>query len=154
MNRGQIFKQSNRTTKVSGELPYARRRSLLSAGELRFFLALHEAVGECWGISIKTRLADVIRCPENLWTSPHGRRLSQKHVDFVLYARESGRIVAAVELDDKTHERLERRERDAFLDEALRTGGVLLMRVKASSEYNPRSIRRYIQQATRRRRLA
>lgn len=142
--REQIFKASNRSTKSEKLLPYTSRRSLLSDGELRFFSALHQAVGERWGISIKTRLADVILCPENLWKTPHGRRLSQKHVDFVLYDRASASIAVAIELDDKSHERADRVKRDAFLDQALAAADVLLLRVVVSRRYRPASIRRYL----------
>lgn len=153
-NSAQIFKHSNRATSIVNNLPYRRRRSLLSAGELKFYQALHAAVGQWFGISVKTRLADIVRCPENLWDSPCGWRVSQKHVDFVLYDHATARIIAAIELDDRTHERSERKTRDAFLDEALAIAGVLLLRVRCSTDYNARAIRRYIQQATRQRNLA
>lgn len=141
--RDHIFKASNRATKA-GRLPYTSRRSLLSDGELRFFGALQRAVGQQWGISIKTRLADVILCPENLWTTPHGRKLAQKHIDFVLYDRTSAAIAVAIELDDKSHDRADRARRDAFLDQALAAADVLLLRVAVSPRYRPASIRRYL----------
>lgn len=145
-----IFKSTNRGTSATNAMPYRRRRSLLSAGELRFFISLQEAVGEWWGISIKTRLADIIRCPEKLWHSSHGRKLSQKHVDFVLYDRNTAATVAAIELDDRSHDKAHRRERDAFVNAALNSAGVLLLRVQVSAEYRPTAIRRYIERATKR----
>lgn len=147
--RSHIFKATNRATKLVSGLPYQHRRSLLSDGEFRFFEALHRAVAGRWGISIKTRLADIVLCPENLWTTPHGRRLSQKHVDFVLYSPDDAAVAAAIELDDRTHQRAERMQRDAFLDEALAAAGVLLLRVSVSSTYRPDSIRRYIDRSIR-----
>jgi very-short-patch-repair endonuclease len=69
-------------------------------------------------------------------------------VDFVLYDLKTARIIAAIELDDRSHQRPERQVRDAFFDEALSAAGVLLLRVRASSQYNPYAIRRYIELAT------
>jgi hypothetical protein len=53
-------------------------------------------------------------------------------------------------LDDRSHQRRERKARDAFLDQALRQAGVLLLRVRASGQYSSHSIRRYITLATNR----
>jgi Protein of unknown function (DUF2726) len=132
-------------------LPYEGRSSLLSQGELVFFCALRSAIGARYGVSLKTRLADVLSCPPELWDAAHGRRISQKHVDFVLYDPLTARIVAAVELDDRTHEQRDRRKRDAFLDQALHGAGVVLIRFRASSGYLPYAIRRQIEAAVTRR---
>ena len=122
-------------------LPYERRDALLSRGELAFFRALSQAVAFRHGISMKTRLADVVRCPPELWDTMHGRRLSQKHVDFVVYDRYTAAIVAVVELDDRSHDSKIRRDRDAFVDDVLGGLGVAFIRVRAASNYNVDSLR-------------
>src|SRR6266436_4035730 len=73
--------------------PYRQRAALLSPGELAFFRALRLAVAPWHWISLKMRLADVVQCPSYLWEKTPGRRLSQKHVDFVLYDCDTTRIV-------------------------------------------------------------
>jgi very-short-patch-repair endonuclease len=90
---------------------------------------------------MKTRLADVVRCPPDLWDTIHGRRLSQKHVDFVVYDRYTAAIVAVVELDDRSHDARDRRNRDAFVDRVLGSLGVAIVRVRAASTYNIESLR-------------
>ena len=65
------------------------------------------------------RLADVVKCPDELWDEPEGRRVSQKHVDFVLYDPWTSGIAAVIELDDRSHDEPQRRRRDRFLNEAL-----------------------------------
>ena len=120
--------------------PYLRRDALLSRGELAFFKALRHALDNRFGISIKTRLADVIQCPEDLWQTPHGRRISQKHLDFVLYDENSS-IVAAIELDDRSHDRPERRARDRFIEDVLADCGVVLLRVRAAARYDISALR-------------
>jgi hypothetical protein len=108
----------------------------LSAGELAFYRVLRRAVGKYAAISLKTRLADVVRCPPELWETAHGRRLSQKHLDFVLYDRFTTVVLAAVELDDRSHDRPERRQRDQFLDETLARVGIVLIRFRAAQRYD------------------
>lgn len=121
----------------AAKLPYQKRETLLSRGELAFYRVLRQAVSHRYSISIKTRLADVLKCPDNLWDTTHGRKLSQKHIDFVLYDSWTARIIAAIELDDRSHESVIRRERDAFIDDAMRDAGVPLVRIKAASRYDP-----------------
>lgn len=93
---------------------------------------------------MKTRLADVVRCPPELWDTVHGRRLSQKHVDFVVYDQFTAAIVAVVELDDQSHLAEDRRERDAFVDHVLRSLGIVLVRIRAASRYDIESLRRHL----------
>jgi hypothetical protein len=110
-----------------------------------FFRALRDAIGWRYGISLKTRLADVVTCPPEMWDTPHGWRISQKHLDFILYDQLTARTIAAVELDDRTHEQRDRRNRDIFVDQALDAAGVLLIRFRAASRYVPFAIRRQIE---------
>jgi hypothetical protein len=106
---------------------------------------LRRAIGGCFAISIKTRLADVLKCPDDLWHTPLGRRVCQKHVDFVLYDRFTAAIVAAIELDDRTHDKPERRRRDDFLDDAFRSAAVVLVRVRAARRYDAKALQNQIE---------
>ena len=90
----------------------------------------------------------MVHCPRNLWETLHGRRISQKHLDFVLYDRTDARVIAAVELDDRSHDRRDRRERDEFVDRTLVAAGVVLIRFRAAANYDPMLIRRHIDDAT------
>ncbi len=109
---------------------------MLSRGELAFYDVLRHCIPSEYGISIKTRLADVVRCPPEHWDTPHGWRLSQKHVDFVLYDRLTTAIVSVVELDDRSHEKKIRQIRDRFLNQVLGSLGIKLVRIKAASTYD------------------
>ena len=58
------------------------------------------------------------------------------HVDFVLVRPGSGFVVAAVELDDRSHRLLARRRRDRFLDRVFRNAGLALLRFRAVRRYD------------------
>lgn len=146
--RSPVRFRPRRRQKAASRLPYQGRSSLLSRGELAFFRALSDAIGFRYGISLKTRLADVVTCPPDLWETPHGRRICQKHLDFVLYDRLTAGTVAAVELDDRTHDHRDRRRRDEFVNEALGAAGVILIRFRAACVYEPLAIRREVESAT------
>ena len=121
--------------------PYRARRALLSRGELAFYRVLRAALGGRVGIAVKVRLADVIWCPPRLFRRAPGARVSQKHLDFVLYDLSSTKVLLALELDDRSHESAVRRARDVFVEEVLTTCGVRLLRVRAASRYDREALR-------------
>src|ERR1019366_3060519 len=110
---------------------------LLTRNEAAFFTVLSAVVGNNYLISCKVRLADLVTCAERDWRRGHANRIAQKHVDFVVTHVASSRIVAAIELDDRTHAKPERRLRDAFLNDLFRQMRIRLIRVPASWQYDP-----------------
>lgn len=63
----------------------------------------------------------------------------------------TARTVAAIELDDRTHDQRDRRKRDVFVEQALDAANVVLIRFRAASAYVPFAIRRQIETAVARR---
>jgi hypothetical protein len=100
-----------------------------------------------YAISLKTRLADVVHCPASQWKSPHGWKLSQKHLDFVLYDPQTTQVIAVVELDDCSHERPERQARDRFVNDILQKLDIAILRVKASRSYCRHELRGSLERA-------
>src|SRR5438046_32622 len=85
--------------------------SLLTEAERSFFGVLDQALAGEYRLFAKVRLADVVRPVQG--PSRSGRpaafnSISAKHVDFVLCDPSSLRVVGVVELDDKSHRRLDR----------------------------------------------
>lgn len=147
--RQTLVVRSNLGARRGSSLPYRRRRSLLSRGEKAFYDVLREAVGRRFAIAIKPRLADVLVCPRSRWHRAAGARVKPRHVDFLLYDEVSTAPVLALELDDASHEAPARRERDAFVDEALLVAGVVLVRVRAATSYDARELARVLWVYTR-----
>jgi hypothetical protein len=124
--------------------PYRARPSLVTKNELLFYTALRQAAGTRFTVAVKVRLADVITCRRGAWHMGYGRLIAQKHVDFLVCDPRSLRVVLALEVDDRSHERPDRRLRDVFLDRALEAAGVTLVRVRAAASYDPREIMRLL----------
>jgi hypothetical protein len=120
--------------------PYFRRR-FCSETEQRFYLALLDAVGEELEVMAKVRAAAVIGCSGANWRAGYGAPIAQKELDFILLQPRSSHVVAAIELDDKTHELAHRRERDAFLNGAFRAAGVPLLRFRPARSYDVEKLR-------------
>lgn len=126
---------------------YTAKPALLTQGELAFYWTLRRALPKWIGLSFKTRLADILHCPKDLWGTAHGRQIAQKHVDFVLLEPDRTVILAVVELDDRSHMRPERQRRDDFLNDALASARIPLIRIKAARRYSVEELRAVIQAA-------
>src|SRR6185369_4720053 len=68
------------------------------------------------------------------WQTYHNR-IQQKHIDFVLCSRDQVVPVLAIELDDASHGRSSRRERDVFVNAIFDAAGLLLLRVPVRAGY-------------------
>lgn len=128
-------------------LPYRRRDVLLSKGEAAFFRALLQAVASQYVIALKVRAADLITCSESAWVDGFGHMVAKHHLDFVLCDRRSIKIVAAIELDDRSHDAPSRQRRDEFLDRAFAAAKLPLIRFRAAAKYNPLVIANAISRA-------
>jgi hypothetical protein len=109
-------------------LPHQKRSSLLSAGELRFYRVLLNAIPPSLIVCPKVRLMDVVSVPDNLWQE-YGARGSGVHLDFVLADASTLEPKLVIELDDRSHRRESSRQRDAFKDAALEAAGMPVLRV-------------------------
>ena len=130
-------------------LPYFSKDRLLSKGELAFYRVLRQVIPPSLSASMKVRLCDVIGCTGDGWRSGFGAKISQKHIDFVLIDATTTDIRLAIELDDRTHQRADRRDRDIFVDRALETAGVPILRVPAAARYDLAELRSELHAALR-----
>lgn len=130
---------SSARTVVSTQARY-RRAPFLTAAESAFAQSLRHAAGSSWHLMAKVRLADLVDVSD-----PADRaglnKVSSKHVDFVLCDPQSLQPALIVELDDRSHERVKRRERDAFVDAALESVGLRVTRFKVAWAYDPEVLR-------------
>ena len=127
---------------------YEALPTLLTAAERSFFGVLQQAIASDYQIFAKVRLADIVRPVRNPsrsgWQSAFNR-ITGKHVDFVLCDKERISVVAVIELDDRTHERLDRGIRDNLVDAALTDAAIPILRISARQNYSPAQIRERVQ---------
>lgn len=114
---------------------YRRRATLLTPAEQAFRDALLKAIPDGVAVSYKVRLLDVIE-GENARDTAARNKVMSKHLDYVLIEVRSSRILAAIELDDASHLRPDRMERDRFVDHAMRSAGLPLIRFRAAASYD------------------
>jgi hypothetical protein len=126
---------------------YRLTQSLLTASEAAFYAALVAAAGRRYVVWPKVRLADLCQDLDRWADMAAFNRVSSKHVDFVLCDATTFRPVLAVELDDRSHRRAERRTRDAVVDRIFRTMGLGVYRQWVRRSYDPAAIARGIEDA-------
>lgn len=125
----------------------SRVASLLTPAEQKFFEELDTAVDGRFVILSKVRIADLVEVasPNPAARQQIFRSISGKHVDFVLAEHGSLRPVAALELDDSSHQRKDRRKRDEFVDEVFRIAEIPLLRIRAAASYDVKELARAIE---------
>ena len=106
-------------------------RTILTDREYEFYKKLRPLADE-YGLSVysKVRLADLIEPKpkaENPYWMECFNKIKAKHIDFAL-ADEDTAIVALIELDDTSHSRPDRIERDDFVNAVLENTGYTLLR--------------------------
>lgn len=101
----------------------------------KFFYKVLKDITEKMNLIIftKVRLADIIYSPK--FNYKDFNKIKAKHIDFVLTDKE-GNIKLLIELDDKSHEKEKRKERDKFLNEIFKNQKVKLLRIPAKYSYN------------------
>ena len=129
----------------TGRLPYRPRGRLVTKSELRFYKSLVKAVQDDFEIFAMVRIADLLRVEDSVrnkrsWIN----KILAKHIDFVLCDPGSLEPIICIELDDRSHERPDRIERDEFVNAAFDSAGLPLLRVKVQRSYPSREIRESI----------
>jgi hypothetical protein len=116
--------------------------SLLTAAEQKFYEALDAAIDGRFVILAKVRLADLFIVTSTSKPARYRvfRSIACKHVDFVLAEIENLHPIAAIELDDSSHQRADRRLRDQLLDDLFDKADFPLIRFPTAAAYSPRLI--------------
>ena len=136
-----IFKLFGLKGVAAKALPYRLRDDFLSPAEFAFYHALSAALDGSAIIAPKVNLGDLFFVVSPKENYAFRGRISQKHVDFLLCDPQSMRPLAGIELDDASHGRASRQERDAFVDQVFHAAGLSLGHVICRREYELSDIR-------------
>ncbi len=130
--------------------PYVLKTSLFTPAERSFLGCLDSVLSSDIRVFAKVRLADLFdverTSDRSAWRSAFNK-INSKHVDFVLYRAADLSPMLAIELDDKTHEREDRRRRDMFLDEIFAASNMSLIRFKVQKAYRTEDIAQRLNEA-------
>lgn len=131
-------KRKSRSSSKASEFPYVKQDTLLTDAERSFLGVLEQAAGDRFRIYAQVRLADLLAVKSGTDKSRRAsaqNKINSKHADFVLCNSKTLEIVCAIELDDSSHQKASRKDRDAFLEMACATAGLPLAKFPAKSGY-------------------
>jgi Protein of unknown function (DUF2726)/Topoisomerase DNA binding C4 zinc finger len=139
-NSGCLFAFLNLLGRGGGEpeappLPYRMKDGLLSPAEVSFMHVLSGVLKGQAAICPKVRLGDIFFVGKAEKRMAFINRISSKHVDFLLCDCKTMEPLAAVELDDASHNRADRAKRDEFVDDVFAAAGLPLVHVVAQRQY-------------------
>lgn len=126
------------------DLPYVAVNSLLTPAERSFFVVLQRALADEYHLFAKVRLGDILQVERGI----EGKRryaafgrISSKHADFVACDLRTFAVLGVIELDDRSHRRPDRQERDRFFDAAMAVAEIPVWRVPVQRSYSPAELR-------------
>ena len=107
-------------------------RPLLTKREHQEYLKLKQyADARGWLICPKVRLWDMIEPRKGSSNKKElENKIRSKHVDFVLVDPELN-VIGVLELDDSTHDREDRKQRDSFVRDALEGAGITMIQTRS-----------------------
>ena len=128
--------------KLKRNWPYLKKDSLLTEAEKKFYFVLTEIIGNDYLIFSKVRMADLLYLPKmsNSDFYHYQNKIQSKHVDFLICDKENIKPILAIELDDSSHQKMDRFLRDKLVDKIFESAKLFILHVKASSDYNKENL--------------
>ena len=132
-----LLKKLGQHLKGPEVLPYKLKGSLMTPTELKFYKRLCEYLPDDVLIFSKVSLKDIFYVGQGVGRNymKYFNKIARKHVDFLVCSEDSVAPLYGIELDDKSHNKPKRQERDAFVDSAYKVAGLRLIHVPVKREY-------------------
>ena len=112
-------------------LPYKIQETIMSAHERLLFENIRTTIGSDYDVYPQMKLDKIFKVEyQKIYKYYLGwlRKINQKSVDFLVVKRDTQSPIFAIELDDSSHEKEDRRERDKFVEEIFRRNNFPLIR--------------------------
>lgn len=120
---------------------YKQKNFFMTRAEHLCYDALVTAVGDKYHIFAQVHLPSIIdnKVVGQNWKGAF-RHINQKSVDFVLCDKSYISPKLAIELDDRTHERQDRKDRDTEVERILEDAGLPLLRLENHGQFSPNEL--------------
>ena len=118
-------------------LPYLVNKKFLSYQEASFYKLAREVLQGKYTVCPKVSLSELFYINESdrsRWQI-YRNKIDRKTVDFVVCDSASMKPIYAIELDDPSHERPDRQERDQFVEAVFATAQLPLVRIRGQYAY-------------------
>ncbi len=140
--RGGQSSESDQSSETDGgNENYKRKSCILTQTENDFYAQLCSALNQAGLGVIVWPQVNVSSIIESVGKDSQQRmkafnRICRKSVDYVIVNKRTRETILCIELDDYTHNRNSRKERDNFINSIFNNVGIPLFRIKAEPNYN------------------
>lgn len=149
INYEEIYKPKrieNNINKINYKEIYKPKRYVITLNELNFYSILIDIVKELDMILFsQVALYNIIETKGN--NQAAFNKIRSKTIDFVIVDKNNCRIKLCIELDDNTHKKQNRIERDKFVNQLFNDLNINLIRFKVSNYYNKEALKKRIQES-------
>ena len=122
----KIINQSNQTN------TYTKKEYLLTQNELKFYKLLKQITDKLdLTLFCQVAMYEIINCKDY----KDFNKIKSKSIDFVI-TEKNCKIKMCIELDDNTHKKDKRIERDNFVNKLFKETGIKLIRIPVQNYYN------------------
>lgn len=139
-----VVSESPAEIKPPAIISYSKNTALFSPAERSFFGVVNDAVADNFTIFAKVRVADAVSvqsmADRSAWQIAFNK-ISSKHFDFVLCDKGDLSLLGVIELDDKSHQRNDRIERDQLLENVCQSAQLPLIRFDVKNSYAVQVVR-------------
>jgi hypothetical protein len=118
---------------------YAKVERVMNQSEQALFVNLQKTLGNQYIILSKVRIEDFIRVKEGVLSRKDHwglrSRIKSRHVDFLICDQATTKPLLALELDGKSHNAMDRQDRDKFVDELYKAIGLPIKHIPVGSNF-------------------
>lgn len=127
--------------KIELKYHYKRKNFFMSRAEHECYDTLIKAIGNEYNIFPQVHLPTIVdqKVVGQNWNAAF-RHISQKSVDYVLTDKNYLSPKLVIELDDQTHERQDRKDRDIEVERVLQDAGMPILRLENHGHFDPTEI--------------
>lgn len=131
-----LFEKEETSSQI--EYPYHLVDEFASPAELNFFFNLKSVVGDSAQIFSKVKLSDLFYAKAGDYgkNRSYTNKIDRKHVDFLLCDPKTLKPILGIELDDKSHQRADRQERDDFVNHVFEAAKLPLIHISVQRGYS------------------
>ena len=131
-----LFEKDEKTSTI--DYPYHQVDEFISPAELNFFFNLKSALGDSVQIFSKVKLSDLFYAKTGDFgkNRSYTNKIDRKHIDFLLCDPKTLKPLLGIELDDKSHQRADRQERDDFVNHVFEAAKLPLMHISVQRGYS------------------
>ncbi len=116
--------------------PFRVRDDFLSRAEQSFYMVLRNMMGDHLVICPKVSLGDLFYVTKPNENKGVRNRIDRKHVDFLICEPKTMKPRFAIELDDSSHQRADREERDEFVNSVFNAADLPLLHIPVRNSYS------------------